>query len=657
MCGFAGTFAIRGALGPPDLELVRRMAALLAHRGPDDRGEFFDGSVALGFRRLSIIDLEGGHQPMTVVSCFGDPGFRPVVVFNGEVYNYVELRAELCVRGHRFRTASDTEAILHLYEEDPEGFVERLRGMFALALWDPQRERLVLARDRIGKKPLYVARRSERLYFASEPKSLRLVPGIGREIDWGALDALLSLRFVPGNRSVFQGIRQLAPAHVEVWGREGAVTERRYWALRFEPKEEVGEKEALERLSARLEEAVRLRLRSDVPVAAFLSGGVDSGTVVGLMAEALPRPTTFTVGVDEESWNELPLARETASRIGAVHHEVRVGPEVAAELPNLLWHLDEPFADRYALAVWAISRRAAEEVKVVLTGDGGDEVFAGYDRYGGHRWLELYRIVPRPLRSRAIPALLGALPVEGSRWLRALEWANGLSLLPPDRAYACGLAHFRFGVEAKRSLYSPRLFEVLQGLDPLAPVAEAYRSAPASDPLDRMIHVDSLLRLPNYTLSRMDRITMAFGLEARSPILDHVLMEEAARLPVRLKSKLGSRKVLLRRLAARWLPPSVLRAPKRGFGLPVGEWLRNALGEPARRLCVDGALVGRGIFRPEAIDRLFAEHSAGTGDHTERLWMVLNVEVWYRVAMEGESPDTLGQRLLPVSRKRLATRA
>ena len=660
MCGICGEWNLLGA----DAAALERMNAALVHRGPDDQGAVLLGETGLAMRRLSIIDLARGHQPIA------NEDRSAWVVLNGEIYNHRELRRDLLRRGHAFRTDSDTEVILHLYEERAESCVEELRGMFAFALWDARRRRLLLARDRFGQKPLFYRFDGRRLLFASEIKAILAASGAGAprpELDLRSLDEYLTLRFIPSPRTLFRGIRKLPPAHLLVLDASdvdpptGALAAaptievRRYWQLRYFPKRGCREPELVEETRERVREAVESHLLSDVPVGAYLSGGMDSSLVVALMSELREEPVpTFAVGVADAGFNELPWAAQVARHCHTRHHEEVVWPDMVELLPSMVHHLDEP-SDPIAACMYHAAALASRHVKVVLTGDGGDEVFAGYDRYFGFRWVGLYAALPEAVRRWLLGPALHSLRDSAAykNLTQKARWMHDLSFHEGGRRYAQATAFFRFGHEGKGGLYAPDVAAELADMDPMECVVRGFEEAEARDDLDRMLQADVATRLPEHSLMLSDRMTMAHGLEARSPLLDHRLAEHVATLPAHLKMRGRRLKYLLRRVAAPYLPPSILERPKQGFMFPLGYWMKGPLLPVLRHLLATSVLIEEGIFRREPVERLVAEHVAGRADHHARLWMILNVEVWYRMYVLGEPRENLAGLL----RERLGSAA
>ncbi len=628
MCGICGVvdFHRPEAVDP---RVLSAMNAALRHRGPDEEGTYRAPHVGLAMRRLRVIDPSGGGQPM------GNEDGSVWVVYNGEIYNFRELREDLIRRGHRFRARSDTEVIVHAYEEDGEECVARFRGMFAFALWDARRTRLLLARDRLGVKPLYYRCDGARVAFASELKALLHLPG-PRWPSLRSLDLYLTFGYVPSPATIFDGVHKLPPAHVLV-AEEGGVRVRRYWDVVLADRSGMSLEEASRALRRRLEDTVRAHLVSDVPVGAFLSGGLDSSTVVALMSRVSPHPVrTFSIGFREGDANELPDARVVAALYGTDHHEVLVEPRAVGRLPELLRHFDEPFGDSSALPTYLVSEAARAEVTVVLTGDGGDEVFGGYEWQRRHQMTEALRVLPGPLRS-VLPALapLGPWPRERRERVRAfLEDA----VRSPEDGYLRRMTLFDRG--AREALYTREVAQEVAGWDSREVLRSWIRSLPRTDFRNRMLYADTHFYCPEDCLTKVDRMTMAWSLEARVPLLDHGLVEFMGSLPPGWKLHGFTSKYLLRRAVRDLLPPRLLRKRKRGFSIPVGSWLRGPLREAVRDLLLDAAARRRGWFRPEAVERLLREHESGVRDHGHRLYALLALEVWARSSLD-QVPETV----------------
>ena len=629
MCGITGLFrhtatarSARGPIGPRQLD---RMRDSLTHRGPDDAGSFISpsGTLGLAMRRLAVIAPENGHQPI-----FNEDG-RLALVCNGEIYNYRELRAGLVAKGHHFRTASDAEVIVHLYEEYGSGFVPRLRGMFAFALWDSANERLLLARDRIGIKPLYVANVDGTLYFGSELKALLLSGELPRQLNHQALHYYLSLNYLPAPFTLFDGIEQLEPGELVIC-EPGQLTRQSYWELRYDTVLDWSEARWIREMRDKLSECVSGHLVADVPFGAFLSGGVDSAAVVGLMSRMLREPTqTFTIGFAEGSYSEASQARRLATHFGCIHRETQVRPAVVDLLDRLIWHADDPLADSSMLPVFLLAKHAREHVTMVLTGDGGDEVFAGYETYTAHFVRELYRRVPRWLRQNVVRRLVAALPVSLTKVsfdYKAKRFVEGAELDAEE-------AHFWwraiFSEAEKLDLYTPEH----RGQAALEPAAALFRRSFAAsatdDPLARMLYVDTRLYLPADMLVKVDRMTMAHGLEARVPLLDHELVELAARAPSRLKLRGQRKKHLLKEAVRHLVPKATLQRKKAGFNVPVNVWLSGELATFAAQTLAPERLNAAGVFRPEAVGRFLDEHRRRIRDHSYRLWGLLCFQLWH----------------------------
>jgi len=632
MCGIAGFVESEeqlNAAGEGRAEAgatLDRMCRVITHRGPDDQGTIIDGGVALGMRRLSIIDLAGGHQPIS--GCGG----RATVVFNGEIYNYRELQEELEARGHHFHTHSDTEAIVHAYEEYGPDCVQHLRGMFAFALWDQQERCLFIARDRVGKKPLYYTLTPEgTLVFGSELKSLLEHPQVKREINVKALDAYLTFGYVPDSLSIFQGVQKLPPGHYLTFSG-GRVAIGQYWDFRYEPVAEGrSEEDYLEELRALLEEAVRVRLVSDVPLGAFLSGGVDSSTVVGLMARHMTQPVkTFSIGFPEDSHDELKYARIAAKHFGTDHHEFIVTPDVCRVVDELAWHFDEPFADPSAIPTYMVSKMAREHVTVALSGDGGDELFAGYTRYVVDRQRGGFDRLPQFVRQGMMQPFSRRLP--HGAWGR--NYLYNVALDPLSR-YIDSVSVFTS--LNRDSLYAGDFARQLDGVDGAAARFRKYAARVTSgSPLDALLYVDSKTYLPGDILTKVDRMSMAVSLEARVPLLDHKLIEFVTRIPASLKMKGLETKHIFKRAVRGLVPDEILDRRKQGFDPPLQKWINNELRSYIRETLTGQRTRERGYFNPGYIDLLFAEHERGRRDHSTQLWALFMLELWHRTFLDAE---------------------
>jgi asparagine synthase (glutamine-hydrolysing) len=613
------------------------MGRSIAHRGPDAEGFWTDLGLGLVHRRLSIIDLAGGDQPL------GNEDGSVQVVFNGEIYNFQELRTGLEARGHRFRTQSDTEVLVHLYEEEGERLVERLRGMFAFALWDRTKRRLLLARDRLGIKPLYYYRDREKLIFGSEIKSILTHPGVRRIIDVEALESYLAFGMVPGERSIFQNIRKLLPAHVLVV-RAGGLDSlpRRYWQLCLEPDHNTPAEVWQEAVRAKVEEAVRSHLIADVPLGAFLSGGLDSSAVVACSAGSSAGPLqTFSIGFVEEAFSELPYAREVARQFGTQHTEEVVTADAVSLLDELTYYYDEPFADSSAIPTFLVSRLASRRVKVALSGDGGDEAFGGYARYA-HDLKEaaLRRHLPAWFRRLALGPLGRIWPKADwlPRPLRAKTLLTNLSL-DGGSAYANTLAISR--PPLRRRLLARDLAASLNGHQPEDVVRAGHAAAPSADPLGGMIAADVATLLPDDFLVKVDRASMAHSLEVRPPLLDHELLELAARVPSRWKVHDGQTKWIFKQAFRDRLPAAAVDRPKHGFEMPIDAWLRGPLRERFEASVLEpGARVAE-LIDTDTTRRLYRAHLRGVGRHGGTLWALLVLARWAERFLRDLPPDTL----------------
>lgn len=620
-------------------ETVERMLAGMVHRGPDDAGIMADGPLAMGMRRLSIIDLAGGHQPIA-----SEDGMVSVV-FNGEIYNYVELREDLQQRGHRFRTQSDTETIVHLYEEKGPRCVEDLNGMFALAVWDARRRRLLLARDRVGIKPLHVCTTGGTLRFASELPALLQDASVPRELDVEALDDYLTFFYIPGRRSIYRSVRKLLPGHRMIC-EGGTVRTERYWRPAFAPR---GGRPT-ERIEAyaeafreQLRRSVRLQMRSDVPVGVFLSGGLDSGSLVATAAEmASGRLQTFTIGFDSPSYDERRYARATAERYGTEHHEFVIGPDDLRRSGELLSHFGEPFGPFTIAQAWAISRWSRDRVKVALAGDGGDELFGGYQTYVATRAARAYLALPEWVRRHVVRRAVGAMPVSEklmSLDFMAREFVRGAEMFARGGNMAWKVI---FSDEEKRRLLTGDFLGRLGGRDPFEHVRElvALAGDRASD-LQRSTWCDLAMFLPDSILTQTDRMSMAVSQEVRVPLLDHEMVEFAAGVPDRYKCRGRRTKILVREATRRMLPDAVVNKPKTGFTTPVPVWLRGPLRDYVRDVLAPAAVGATGILRPAEVTRLVEEHESGRADHARRIWSLVSFMLWH--ARQGGTGRTGGR--------------
>ncbi|MGC4085040.1 MAG: asparagine synthase (glutamine-hydrolyzing) [Vicinamibacterales bacterium] len=624
MCGIAGRFNFRTAR-PVEARSLTAMCDLIRHRGPDGDGTWTSGAVGFGHRRLAIIDLSpGGHQPMSTADG------RLTITFNGEIYNFEELRQQLEARGHRFRSRSDTEVILHAYDEFGVECLSHLRGMFAFVIWDERTRRLFAARDRAGKKPLYYREDADGLVFASEPKAFLAEPSFVPEAEPNALFHYLSLQYVPAAESAFAGVRRLPPAHY-LLVEDGRVSVTRYWTLRYSPKLQVSEEEAEAQTLDLLREATKLRMISDVPLGAFLSGGVDSSLIVALMAEVgAGQVKTFSIGFEEEAYNELPYARMVAKRFGTDHHETIVRPDAVAILPKLIWHYNEPYADSSSIPTMYLAQMTRRHVTVALNGDAGDENFAGYTRYVASLLARRFDRIPLPLR-RVLAALTGGAVVPDSLMSRARRFLQAAAETP-ERRYARWMFHF-FDAQ-KQHLCTPEFLARVTAPDSATLLEQLFAQARGEDLLDATLHVDVHSYLPDDLLVKVDIATMAHSLEGRSPFLDHQVMEYAAALPTSLKLRGTDKKYLLKRIARRYLPAELIDRPKMGFGVPLDHWFRGELNALAHDVLLDSRARQRGYFRMTEVERMLREHEQRQHNWHYQLWNLLVFELWHRMFID-----------------------
>jgi asparagine synthase (glutamine-hydrolysing) len=614
MCGISGVVEAEGA---PDRSQLERMGQAIAHRGPDDGRIDIFGKAGFSFRRLSIIDVAGGRQPIS-----NETG-RIHVMCNGEIYNYLDLRRELESLGHRFKTHSDVETIVHGYEEWGDDIPKRLHGMFAFAIWDEERQRLLLGRDRLGKKPLIYAAAQGRITFGSEFSAVLADRRVPRDVDRKAIHDYLTYQYVPPPASGFLAVSKLPPAHILVF--EGGVARTaRYWQPSCRPRLNVSLEDAVAETATRFKEAVRKRLMSEVPLGAFLSGGVDSSLTVAFMSE-FTRVKTFSIGFEEGRFNELPHARAVAERYGTDHHEFVVKPQAADVLPKLVRHYGEPYADSSALPTYYLSKLTREHVTVALNGDGGDEFFGGYDRY---RTLPYFRLARRlgPL-APAVHALarVGALPPRVRRLLGGVG-------REPREAYGRLMSYFF--PEQKAALYSDAMRAEMKGRDSFQWMFGFMDESGEEEGVRLLQYSDAMTYLPGDILTKVDIATMANSLEGRSPLLDHELVEWALRLPEETAANASEGKLVLKALARRHLPLSVIDRPKQGFGIPIDSWFRGELEPMARDLLLSKTARERDLFRPEAVESLISEHTSGRDRHGFRLWTLLCLELWFREVVE-----------------------
>jgi len=631
MCGICGKL-YHSVDRTVDEQLLRSMASVINHRGPDDEGVYLKRNVGLAHKRLSILDLSAaGHQPMT-----NEDG-TIWIVFNGEIYNFLDLRDDLQKKGHTFMSRTDTETIIHLYEEKGIECVHDLRGMFAFAIWDESRQRLFCARDRAGKKPFVYAHSKDGLLFASEIKSLLRDPELERNLDYRSIHHYLTYQYVPSPLSIFKSIKKLPPAHVLIY-EGGEVAVKRYWSLSYQNKLYLSSVEDYgERFRDLFEEAVKIRLRSDVPLGAFLSGGIDSSLVVAVMSGLMNQPVkTFSIGFEEEAYDEVKFARLIAEKYETDHHEFTVKPDAVNILPHIIWHYNEPFADSSAIPTYYVSKMTRDFVTVALNGDGGDESFAGYERYVADKLADYYRRVPVSIREGIIRRAVDKIPHSTDRrnfWRRLKRFVKGISE-SPERRYVRWICFF--DNEMKRDLYTPSFNEFTRDVDSVDLTVKWYEKSDAEHFLDKTLFVDVMSYLPEDLLVKVDIASMANSLEARSPFLDHKVMEFAASLPVDLKLRGMQTKYLLKHTLSDVVPQEILQRKKMGFGVPLDVWFRNDLKEMAYDLLLDKKCTERGYFKKETLQKLLDEHVSEQYDHSYRIWALLFLELWHTMFIDGE---------------------
>lgn len=604
MCGIAGMMDLKGR--PVDgAEPLMAMCDQMYHRGPDDRGVRLFGSIGIGMRRLRIIDLQTGDQPIS------NEDQTIWVVHNGEIYNYVELRAELLKQGHRFRTQSDSEVLVHLYEEYGVEMLTKLNGMFGFALWDDRRRELLIARDRLGKKPMHYAQINGRLLFASEIKAILAYPGFPRRVNFEALNQLLTYNYIPAPLTAFRDIHELLPGHY-LQVRGGEVSIHRYWMPVLAP-EERSESDWMEEIVSTLREATRIRMRSDVPLGAFLSGGIDSSSVVALMSRLVEQPVkTFSIGFTDPRYDESGYARQVAGLFDTEHHELVVDPQRFLELLEaVIWHLDEPFGDVSFIPTMVLSQLARETVTVVLTGDGGDELFAGYEKY---------------------PQFLTRLPEKNTPATLARDYVDFTAV---------------FNLRLKARLLRGGLADAVESIDSTHAFAHLFHQSGSSDPLDMILYADLCSLLNNNNLVKPDRMAMAVALEARAPYMDPNMIDLALRLPSTLKLREGETKYILKKALGTVLPREILYRKKQMFTVPIGEWFRDRLKDYAQRILLDARTRQRGYFDPAVVEELVNAHQAGTANYTRQLRLLLMIELWHRMFIDPAGLSAPAGVLLP----------
>lgn len=622
MCGIAGFIEQDKSASIEEREvLLDKMCKIITHRGPDEQGTIVEDRAALGMRRLSIIDLGGGQQPI-----FSNDGSK-FIVFNGEIYNYRELKKELVSLGYKFKTNSDTETIIHAYDEFGSDCVNKLRGMFAFAIWDKSDESLFIARDRVGKKPLfYSLLPNGNFVFGSELKSLLTHGELTKDIDHSALDAYLTFGYVPEEFCIFKGVDKLQPGHFLKF-KDGKVATEQFWDFKYEEiAEPKSEGELAVELREKIKDAVKVRLISEVPLGAFLSGGVDSSAIVGMMSQLLDKPVkTFSIGFNEDTFSELKYARIAAKHFNTEHHEFVVTPDLVETIDELVWHFDEPFSDPSSMPTYMVSKMARDFVTVVLSGDGGDELFAGYTRYLIDKKRSGLGSLPSAIRKGLMKPLSEALPHNA----KGKNLLYNTSLDPIDR-YIDSVS--QFGKLKKASLYSEKF---KAGLPKTETAAEVYRkiaeSVSTGNPIDNLLYLDSKTYLPSDILTKVDRMSMATSLEARVPLLDQDLIDFVTqRIPTSMKLKGDVTKHIFKKSLEGLVPKEILYREKQGFGVPIGEWINSQLKEKIHDTLIEKRTLERGYFEPKYVKLLLDEHSKGRRDHSHPLWVLWMLELWHR---------------------------
>lgn len=630
MCGIAGLICENHE------SRIKAMTDIMAYRGPDDEGFYSDSVISLGQRRLSINDLAGGHQPIS-----NEKGTIQLLA-NGEIYNSPELRIQLLARGHAFKTSTDVEVVLHLYEEMGEECFKELRGMFAIAIWDAPGKRLVLARDHMGQKPVFYASSGDAFAFGSEPKVVLASGILGRQVDLEALWHYMSLRYLPDDHSLFLGVKKLPAASYAIL-EGGKLTVRRYWKLdTFHNKVSGTEKELTDSLERLLLDTISQHLLSDVPVGTFLSGGIDSSLITAMTARITGRKFhTFSIGVNDQI-NELPWAEKIARQYGLDWKTETVEADLIGTIPEMIFHMDEP-ADPFGVGVYLVSQVAAKYDKVVLSGDGGDENFAGYDRFAGQKLARIYGLLPAFLRRRVLSPAIGLIPESfGYKSLAGkLRWLNdvGGHAATPGDAYARSMSVLRFTQEQKDELFTESAVRQIADTDSVRQILKYFDDGTADEYLDKMLYTDLMTRIPDQLLAISDRMSMAHSIEIRPPLIDYKVTEFAASLPCSIKLRGTGRglKYILRNVAKRYMGADLVDRPKQGFGFPIAKWLRTDLAQFQRNLFRQSRFVELGLFRQEAINRLVDEHIGGKADHNFRIWILINLEIWHRMCIEGKT--------------------
>ena len=629
MCSIVGVYSSARQ------HVVSSMMNVVAHRGPDGQGVYQDSKIALGHQRLSIIDLEGGKQPIS------NETNDVQLICNGEIYNSPELRKELIQSGHRFKTKTDVEVIVHLYEEYGINCVKHLRGMFAFAVWDSKKDLLMLARDHMGQKPLFFHNSGGELIFGSEVKSILSTGIVKPELDIDAIWHYISLRFIPDQYSLFKNINKLPAGTQLIWENKN-IQLKRYWHPNFKNKTNIDEEEIIEQLDKEISQAVESHMLSDVTVGAFLSGGIDSSLVTAFMAqhssETVP---VFSIGSKDETFNEVPYAKMVAEKYNLVMHDEIVDPNYISLVPKLIYHLDEP-SDPFGFGVYLVSQLASRHVKAVLTGDGGDESFAGYDRFAGQKLVSYYCLLPKSLRKKALKPLFNFVPESfGYKSIaQKLLWLDHMSDYTEGARYAESVSFLRFTPTAKESLFTKSAISNLVDADSYQKILTYFNSEDVEDLIDKMLYTDLMTRMPDHLLSTVDRMAMAHSLETRSPLVDHEVVEFAAKIPAIYKLKKSNLKYILKKVASKHLPKELIYRKKQGFSFPIARWLRGDLRGLLKYLLSESRFVQHNIFNHTYLETLYDEHISGKVDHNYRLWILINLEIWYRMYFENQSIES-----------------
>jgi len=628
MCG------ITGIIGPQKEKLIHKITKVLVHRGPDEEGYYNDDTISLGQRRLSIVDLHSGKQPIS------NEDDNLHLVCNGEIYNSPKLRKELLKRGHKFKTATDVEVILHLYEEYGKNCVNYLRGMFAFAVWDKFKKTLYIARDHLGQKPLYFIQHNSEFIFASEVKAILASGLVTPHIDTNGLWHYISLRYMPEQYSLFKNIRKLQ-AGTWLYLENNKLRLEKYWNLEFTSKLPNNEKDIEEGLNSLLLETTKQHLLSDVKVGTFLSGGIDSSTITAMVAEITNQKfPTFSIGVKEQKFNELPFAKLVSDKYNLETHSKVVKADLMHLIPSMIYHLDEP-SDPFGVGVYLVSEIASKHVKVVLGGDGGDENFAGYDRFSGNKLVDFYTLLPEWLRKNIIKKISGRIPESfGYKSLaQKAAWLNEMSLYTGGNRYAQSMSFLRFTQQAKQKLFTAEAQSEIGDYDSINQILKFFEAENANDLVDKMLFTDLMTRIPDHLLMIVDRMSMAHSLESRSPLLDYRIVEYAASIPSDLKLRGKDLKYILKKVASRYLPKKLIYRQKQGFGFPLALWMRDELKNFLTNLFRDPYLVKIGLFNHKYVLKIISEHLTGKVDHNFRIWILINLEFWYRIYFEGETVE------------------